>query len=46
MGRSERGFQVAIAEDDPQRKTLLNPENWNFLAADQDMDSFFSPMPE
>jgi RimJ/RimL family protein N-acetyltransferase len=46
MGRSERGFQVAVAEDDPQVKTLLNAENWNFLAADQDMDSFFSPMPE
>jgi hypothetical protein len=46
MGRSERGFQVAVGEDDPQVKTLLNAENWNFLAADQDMDSFFSPMPE
>lgn len=46
MGRSERGFQVALGEDDPQRKTLLNAESWNFLAADQDMDSFFSPMPE
>jgi hypothetical protein len=46
MGRSERGFQVAVAEDDQQLKTLLNAENWNFLAADQDMDSFFSPMPE
>jgi hypothetical protein len=46
MGRTERGFQVAVAEEDPQLKTLLNPESWNFLAADQDMDSFFSPMPE
>jgi hypothetical protein len=46
MGRSERGFQVAVADDDPQATTLLNAESWNFLAADQDMDSFFSPMPE
>lgn len=46
MGRSERGFQVAVAEDDLQLKTLLCPESWNFFAADQDMDSFFSPMPE
>jgi predicted acetyltransferase len=46
VGRSERGFQVAVAEDDGQLTTLLNPESWNFLAADQDMDSFFSPMPK
>jgi hypothetical protein len=46
VGRSERGFQLAVAEDDPQLKTLLSPESWNFLPADQDMDSFFSPMPE
>lgn len=46
MGRSERGFQVAVAENDSQLPALLNPEKWNFLAADQDMDSFFSPMPE
>jgi hypothetical protein len=46
MGRGERGFQVAVSSDDPQFAVLLNPQSWNFLAADQDMDSFFSPMPE
>src|SRR5262249_3461295 len=39
MGRSERGFQVAVASDDPQFSTLTYAERWNFLPADQDMDS-------
>jgi GNAT superfamily N-acetyltransferase len=46
MGRSERGFQLAVSDDDPQLKSLLRAESWNFLPADQDMDSFFSAMPE
>ncbi|MBI3650860.1 MAG: GNAT family N-acetyltransferase [Acidobacteria bacterium] len=45
MGRSERGFQLALSASDPQRNTLLNAASWNFLAADQDMDSFYSLMP-
>ncbi len=46
LSRSERGFQVAVEQDDPQIKTLLAPENWFFTAADQDMDTFFSSLPE
>ena len=46
IGRSGRGFQVAASDQDPQLETLLNPDAWHFLAADQDMDTFFSPPPE
>jgi GNAT superfamily N-acetyltransferase len=46
IGRSERGFQVAVCEDDPQAETLLRADAWHFLAADQDMDSFFTAPPE
>lgn len=46
MARSERSFQVAVADDDPQKDQLLQTNNWHFLAADQDMDTFFSSLPE
>lgn len=46
IGRSERGFQVFLAEDDPQRATLLDPDAWFFTAGDQDMDTFFSDSPD
>ncbi len=46
LGRSERGFQVAVSDDDPQIATLLEPENWFFTASDQDMDTFFSSLPQ
>lgn len=46
VGRSERGFQVAVADDDPQREMLLDAAAWNFTAADQDMDSFFTAAPQ
>lgn len=46
VGRSERGFQVAAADDDPQLGTLLDDTAWNFMAADQDMDIFFTAAPQ
>lgn len=46
IARSERGFQVAAPSEDPQIETLLNASAWHFMAADQDMDTFFSEPPE
>ncbi|MEW6210649.1 MAG: GNAT family N-acetyltransferase [Acidobacteriota bacterium] len=46
LSRSERGFQVAAAADDPQLETLIASDSWFFAAADQDMDTFFSSLPE
>lgn len=46
IARSERYFQAALADDDPQKDHLLQTNNWHFLAADQDMDTFFSSLPE
>ena len=46
IGRSDRGFQVAVRDQERQAETLLSPNAWHFLAADQDMDTFFSEPPE
>jgi len=46
IGRSERGFQVAVSDQDTQIETLLSAGAWNFMVADQDMDTFFSELPE
>ncbi len=46
IARSERGFQVAASQQDPQIETLLSPTAWSFLAADQDMDIYYSGLPE
>jgi len=41
IGREERGFQVAVRQDDPQAAALIAPESWHFTEADQDMDRVF-----
>lgn len=41
IGREERGFQVAVGEDDPQADALCGAESWHFTEADQDMDRVF-----
>jgi GNAT superfamily N-acetyltransferase len=41
IGREERGFQVAVRNDDPQANALLSAESWHFTEADQDMDRVF-----
>jgi GNAT superfamily N-acetyltransferase len=46
IARSERGFQVAAHSQDSQLKTLLGANSWQFMVADQDMDTFFSGPPE
>lgn len=46
IGRSDRGFQVAVRDHEAQSDTLLNPNAWYFMAADQDMDTFFSDLPD
>jgi hypothetical protein len=46
IARSERGFQVAAPSKDAQLETLLEANAWHFMAADQDMDTFFSEPPE
>jgi hypothetical protein len=37
IGRDERGFQVAVSEDDPQFDLLTSPTAWHFTESDQDM---------
>jgi len=46
IGRSDRGFQVAVSDRESQSEALLTPTAWHFMAADQDMDIFFSAPPE
>lgn len=41
IGREERGFQVAVSNDDPQIEALTNAHSWHFTEADQDMDRVF-----
>ena len=41
IGREERGFQVAVQNNDPQADALVNAESWHFTEADQDMDRVF-----
>ena len=41
IGREERGFQVAVGNDDPQIGALINAQSWHFTEADQDMDRVF-----
>lgn len=41
VGRDERGFQVAVSDNDPQARLLLKAEAWHFTEADQDMDRVF-----
>lgn len=41
IGREERGFQVAVRDDDPQATSLIDPQSWHFTEADQDMDRVF-----
>ena len=41
IGREERGFQVAVRDDDPQSEVLVDAESWHFTEADQDMDRVF-----
>ncbi|MEK6408474.1 MAG: GNAT family N-acetyltransferase [Acidobacteriota bacterium] len=41
IGREERGFQVAVANEDPQFDVLLKAQSWHFTEADQDMDRVF-----
>ena len=41
IGREERGFQVAVENDDPQIDALINAQSWHFTEADQDMDRVF-----
>ncbi|MEK6287225.1 MAG: GNAT family N-acetyltransferase [Acidobacteriota bacterium] len=45
IGREERGFQVAVADEDPQRDVLLKAQSWHFTEADQDMDRVFVSPP-
>jgi len=47
IGREERGFQVAVADTDPQSRLLLKGDAWHFTEADQDMDRVFvTPLAE
>ena len=39
IGRDERGFQVAVSDDEAQTGALLNASAWHFMEADQDMES-------
>jgi CelD/BcsL family acetyltransferase involved in cellulose biosynthesis len=39
--RDERGFQVAVAENDPQFEALTSERSWHFMEADQDLDTVF-----
>jgi CelD/BcsL family acetyltransferase involved in cellulose biosynthesis len=39
--RDERGFQVAVAESDPQFEALTGEQSWHFMEADQDLDTVF-----
>lgn len=41
IGREERGFQVAVENDDPQLDVLISAQSWHFTEADQDMDRVF-----
>jgi GNAT superfamily N-acetyltransferase len=41
IGREERGFQVAVENDDPQIDALIDAQSWHFTEADQDMDRVF-----
>lgn len=41
IGREERGFQVAVENDDPQIAALISAQAWHFTEADQDMDRVF-----
>jgi hypothetical protein len=45
IGREQRGFQVAVADEDPQRDLLLNARSWHFTEGDQDMDTVFASPP-
>lgn len=47
IGRGERGFQVAVPDNDPQLDVLTKDESWYFTEADQDMDRVFvTPLPQ
>ena len=46
INRGERGFQVAVAETDEQLKILTEAKSWQFMEADQDLDTFFMNEPE
>jgi hypothetical protein len=39
IGRDERGFQVALSNDDEQIDVLLGASSWHFTEADQDMET-------
>ena len=40
INRGERGFQVAVSETDKQFHLLTDAKNWQFMEADQDLDTF------
>jgi hypothetical protein len=41
IGRDERGFQVAVSDQDSQASVLLSDDAWHFTEADQDLDTVF-----
>ncbi len=41
INRGERGFQVAVSDTDEQFRTLIEAKSWQFMEADQDLDTFF-----
>jgi hypothetical protein len=42
IARDERGFQVAVAENDDQARTLLDSNAWHLTEADQDLETAFA----
>ena len=41
IAREERGFQVAVNDEDAQAPTLLAPGAWHLTEADQDLETIF-----
>jgi GNAT superfamily N-acetyltransferase len=41
IARDERGFQVAVTDDDAQAATLLASNSWHLTEADQDLETVF-----
>jgi GNAT superfamily N-acetyltransferase len=41
IARDERGFQVAVADDDAQANTLRAVSSWHLTEADQDLETVF-----
>ena len=41
INRGGRGFQVAASETDEQFQILTEAKSWQFMEADQDLDTFF-----